>query len=196
MLKTAIVGCGKIADSHASQIGRIKDCEIVAVCDREPLMARQLAERYRVPQSFCDLDEMLRTAKPQIVHITTPPQSHFALAKQCLDGGCHVLVEKPFTLNAPDAEALLALADARGVTITAGHDEQFSHAALQMRELVRSGYLCGAPVHIESTWCYSLTDPVYAKALLTDAQHWVRQLPGGLLHNLISHGVEVSERER
>ena len=43
MLKVAIVGCGKIADAHASQIQRILEgCEIVGVCDREPLMARQL----------------------------------------------------------------------------------------------------------------------------------------------------------
>ena len=46
MLKVAIVGCGKIADSHASQIQRIEGCEIVGVCDREPLMARQLYERF------------------------------------------------------------------------------------------------------------------------------------------------------
>ena len=48
MLKVAIVGCGKIADAHASQIHRIKGCEIVGVCDKEPLMARQLYERFPV----------------------------------------------------------------------------------------------------------------------------------------------------
>ena len=52
MLKVAIVGCGKIADSHASQIQRIKGCEIVGVCDREPLMARQLYERFPVKRFF------------------------------------------------------------------------------------------------------------------------------------------------
>ena len=56
-------------------------------------MAQQLAERYRVPQSFGDVEEMLRSLKPQIIHITTPPQSHFALARQCLDGGSHVYLE-------------------------------------------------------------------------------------------------------
>ena len=48
MLKVAIVGCGKIADAHASQIRRIEGCEIVGVCDREPLMAKQLYERFPV----------------------------------------------------------------------------------------------------------------------------------------------------
>ena len=46
MLKIVIVGCGKIADSHAAQIKRIRYCELVAVCDREQLLAQQLAERF------------------------------------------------------------------------------------------------------------------------------------------------------
>ena len=98
MLKVAIVGCGKIADAHASQIERIKGCEIVGVCDREPLMARQLYERFPVKRYFSDLGELLGEAKPDVVHITTPPKSHFDLAKLCLEWGCHVYVEKPFTL--------------------------------------------------------------------------------------------------
>ena len=52
MLKVAIVGCGKIADAHAAQIQRIEGCEIVGVCDREPLMARQLYERFPVKGYF------------------------------------------------------------------------------------------------------------------------------------------------
>ena len=52
VLKVAIVGCGKIADSHASQIRRIKGCEIVGVCDREPLMAQQLFKRFPIKQYF------------------------------------------------------------------------------------------------------------------------------------------------
>ena len=48
MLKVAIVGCGKIADAHALEIQRIKNCRIVGVCDREELMARQLYERFQI----------------------------------------------------------------------------------------------------------------------------------------------------
>ena len=48
MLKVAILGCGKIADAHASQIRRIAGCEIVGVCDREPLMAEQLRQRFPI----------------------------------------------------------------------------------------------------------------------------------------------------
>ena len=55
MLKVAIVGCGKIADDHASQIRRIDGCEIVGVCDKEPLMARQLAEKFPIKRLFRQL---------------------------------------------------------------------------------------------------------------------------------------------
>src|SRR5207244_3660660 len=109
MLKVALVGCGKIADAHASQIMRINGCEIVGVCDREPLMARQLYERFPIRRYFSDLTELLSEARPHVVHITTPPQSHFEIATICLDWGCHVYVEKPFTLYAEDAQALVAL---------------------------------------------------------------------------------------
>jgi predicted dehydrogenase len=98
MLRVAIVGCGKIADSHADQIRRIPGCEIVGVCDREPLMAKQLYERFPIKKYFSDLGQLLAEARPDVVHITTPPESHFGIAKLCLESGCHVYVEKPFTL--------------------------------------------------------------------------------------------------
>jgi predicted dehydrogenase len=189
MLKIAIVGCGKIADSHASQIQRISGCEIVAVCDREPLMARQLADRFPVKQCFTDLTELLSTARPDVVHITTPPEGHFELAKLCLEHGANVYVEKPFTVYADEAEKLIDLAEEKGLKLTAGHNYQFSPAARRMRELVKSGYLGGNAVHIESHYCYNLADPSYARALLGDKQHWVRRLPGKLLQNVISHGI-------
>src|SRR6202035_2448620 len=69
MLKVAIVGCGKIADSHASQIQRIKGCEIVGVCDGEPLMALQLSKRFPIKQHFSDLMQLLEEARPDVVHI-------------------------------------------------------------------------------------------------------------------------------
>jgi|SRR5215469_5563086 len=189
MLKVAIVGCGKIADDHAAQLKRLPDCCIVAVCDREPLMARQLAERFGVTQCFSDLEEMLRVAKPDVVHVTTPPESHFSIATLCLESECHVYLEKPFTLHAAEAEQLIALASEHALKITAGHDLQFSHVSRRMREVVRSGFLGGSPVHIESYYCYELGANPYAGALLGDKEHWVRRLPGKLLHNIISHGI-------
>jgi predicted dehydrogenase len=183
------VGCGKIADSHAAQIQRISEAEIVGVCDREPLMARQLYERFPVKRHFSDLADLLNECRPDVIHVTTPPESHFEIAKCCLEAGCHVYVEKPFTLREDDARRLIDLANQKGLKITAGHDDQFRHAARRMRALVADGFLGGPPVHMESYYCYELGRTGYAGALLGDKRHWVRRLPGKLLHNIISHGI-------
>ena len=152
-------------------------------------MARQLFKRFPIKQYFSDLTELLAESKPDVVHITTPPQGHYDIAKICLESGCHVYVEKPFTVWEEEAKALISLAAEKGLKITAGHDDQFSHVARRMRTLIQSGYLGGDPVHMESYYCYELARSGYAGALLGDKQHWVRRLPGRLLQNIISHGI-------
>ena len=189
MLKVAIIGCGKIADDHLQQIRRIPGCDVVGACDLELLMARQLCDRFEIKQAFNDVAEMLRVCHPDVVHITTPPLSHLALGMQCLDAGCHVYIEKPFALSESETESILTFAQNKERKVTVGHDLQFSPVMRRMRELVRKGYLGGEPVHLESYYCYDLTDPGYAKAMLSDSNHWVRKLPGKLLHNIISHGI-------
>ena len=84
---------------------------------------------------------------------------------------------------------LIDLAVQRGLKITAGHDDQFSHVALRMRKLIQEGFLGGPPVHMESSYCYQLGKSAYANAFIADKTHWVRMLPGKLLHNIISHGI-------
>jgi predicted dehydrogenase len=189
MLRVGIIGCGKVADKHAGQIQRIRNCEIVGVCDQEELMARQLAERIGVKHHFSDVRSLLTTCQPDVVHITTPPQSHYALAKQCLEDGCHIYVEKPFTMNSNEAKELISIAEKGDRKLTVGHETQFMPVARDMRQLIHAGYLGGAPVHMESIYGYEFNDERYAKALLGDRNHWVRRLPGGLLQNIISHGI-------
>ena len=189
MLKIGIIGCGKIADQHAEAIKNISGCEIVGVCDNEELMAKQLWERFKIKKYFGDVNSFLSESQPDVVHITTPPQSHFALGKLCLEGGCNVYIEKPFTVSFGEAEGLIEIANRKNLKVTAGHNAQFSHAAIEMRKLVKSGCLGGPPIHMESYYCYDLSDPGYAKAFLGDEKHWVRSLPGKLLQNNISHGI-------
>ena len=189
MLRIAIVGCGKVADQHVAAIRRIPNCKIVSVCDRELLMAKQLGERFHISECFSDLQEMLRSTQPQVVHITTPPQSHFQLARECLEFGSHVYLEKPFTVTAQEAEAVIKFAERRGLKMTAGHNYQFTLEMLEMRRLAKTGFLGGKPVHLESYWSYDLGDISYVGPVLGNPAHWVRRLPGQLFHNIISHGL-------
>ena len=152
-------------------------------------MAKQLGERFGISECFSDLHQILQSVRPDVVHITTPPQSHYGLAKQCLESGKHVYVEKPFTITASEAEFLIRLSEKLGLKMTAGHNGQFTLEMLEMRRLVSEGFLGGKPIHLESHFSYDLGDRSYIGAQLGNPQHWVRQLPGQLLHNIISHGI-------
>src|ERR1035441_3928769 len=107
-LKIAIVGCGKIADAHVEEIRKISSVQLVAVCDLDPIMSEQLAVRYSVPHRYDDVAQMLDTERPDVLHITTPPQSHLSLTRQAVAAGCHVFLEKPVALVHADVEALIA----------------------------------------------------------------------------------------
>jgi predicted dehydrogenase len=152
-------------------------------------MARQLGERCGVSACFSDAREMLQSVRPDVVHITTPPQSHYSVAADCLKAGSHVYVEKPFTITAGETESLIELAEDRGLKATVGHNYQFTLEMLEMRGLVKKGFLGGKPVHLESYWSYDLGDLTYATAFLASRNHWLHQLPGQLFQNLISHGI-------
>ena len=156
MIKVAIIGCGKQADAHAGPIRELPNCELVGVCDREELMAQQLKERFGAKQYFSDARKMLDAGRPDIVHIVTPPQGHLELGKLCLDAGCHVYFEKPFTLNAVQAAELLDIATVKGLKITVGHNNQFNHVSGRIRALIREGYLGWGAVHVERVWGYAL----------------------------------------
>ena len=152
-------------------------------------MASQLAERFAVHGCFSDIDEMLCEAFPDVVHVTTPPQSHHSIAIQCLAAGANVYLEKPFTVTADEASDLIAAAEKHGKKITAGHNYQFTPEMLSMRRSVNDGFLGGKVVHLESHWSYDLGDTSYVGPVIGNPDHWVRRLPGQLVHNIISHGI-------
>lgn len=190
MIKAGIIGCGKVSDKHALQIERMTSAKLVGVCDVEPLMTEQIAERFGVERQFTDAEQMIDEVHPDVVHITTPPQTHFELGRMCLLRNCHVYVEKPFTVNAAEAEELIALAIRKNLKLTVGHNAQFTPVMERMRQLVNKDYLGGRPLHMESIFCYETGDGAsYAKAFLDDDNHWLRRLPGSLLQNIISHGI-------
>jgi predicted dehydrogenase len=185
-LRVAIVGCGKIADGHVEEIAKMPElASVVAVCDREPLMAEQLALRYGIARHSGDFDALLAAERPDVVHITTPPQSHLELASRAIDAGCHVYVEKPLTLRHADSVRLVERAARAGRRLTVGYTYMFDPPAIALRELVAQGVI-GDPVHVESIYGYDLSG-AFGQAILADGAHWVHELPGGLFHNNVDH---------
>lgn len=185
-LKIAIVGCGKIADGHLEEIQKMPaTAKVVAVCDRELLMAEQIAVRYGVPAFYDDVDALLARERPDVVHVTTPPASHLPLATKAIDAGAHIYVEKPLTPSFAESQRLIDHAIAAGKKLTIGYSYLFDPPALAMRELLARGAL-GEPVHIESFYGYNLEGP-FGAAIMGDADHWVHRLPGKLVHNNLDH---------
>jgi len=185
-LKIGIVGCGKIADGHVEEIQKVPElARVVGVCDREPIMAEQIAMRYGLDYHTNDVERLLAERKPDVLHITTPPGSHLPLAKLAIDAGCHVYVEKPMTLSLADTKELVAHAEKAKKKLTIGYTYLFDPPALEMRDLIAGGAL-GDIVHVESFYGYNLSG-AYGSAILGDPSHWVLQLPGQLLHNNIDH---------
>jgi predicted dehydrogenase len=184
-LKIAIIGCGKIADAHVEEIRKIPFVQLVAVCDLEPIMAEQLAMRFSVSRWYSDVAQMLDVEKPDVLHITTPPQSHLSLTRQAVATGCHVFLEKPVALRHCDTEAIVASVVAGRRKLCVNYWPNFEAPALELRRLFESGVL-GSAVHVESFYGYDLAGE-YGMALKRDPNHWVHRLPGKLFQNVLDH---------
>jgi predicted dehydrogenase len=184
-LKVTIVGCGKIADAHVDQIRATGVAEVVAVCDSELLMAKQLADRFGIAQTFSDIHAMLDQCRPDVVHIATPPDSHVALSKICVDKGAHIFVEKPFANTAKDAQTIYADAKAANRLVSVNHMYCFEDPFIALKEQFDAGKL-GSIVHCDAAFGYDLAGD-YGVAVLTDENHWVHRLPGKLFHNVLDH---------
>jgi predicted dehydrogenase len=184
-LKIAIVGCGKIADAHVEEIRKIPSVQLVAVCDLEPIMAEQLASRYAVPHWYSDVRVMLEAEKPQVLHITTPPESHLPLTAQAVAAGCHVFLEKPVALRHHDSQAIIQTVVTAQKKLAVNYWPNFEAPALELRRLYQTGVL-GTPVHLESFYGYDLAGE-YGTALKRDPNHWVLRMPGKLFQNVLDH---------
>ena len=105
-MKSALIGTGQIAQQHLACLQSLPGVTVAGVCDLSLALAESTAERYEIPRWFTDHRKMLDEVRPDVVHITTPPPSHFSLAMDALASGAHVIVEKPLTM-ARDQVAIL-----------------------------------------------------------------------------------------
>jgi predicted dehydrogenase/nucleoside-diphosphate-sugar epimerase len=122
-LRIAFVGAGRMAANHACALEHVDTpAVIVGVHDRARDRAGEFAARAGTT-AFHSIDDMLAAAKPDVVHVCTPPAAHFEAAHAALDGGAHVYVEKPFASSVREAQTLVDLARSHGVLVNAGHQQ-------------------------------------------------------------------------
>jgi len=140
-LRVGVVGYGYWGPNLVRNLARLEDADLVAACDvSERNLARLKAAHPGVPTTT-DLDEMLDGTHVDAVVIATSAPTHFAIAKRALEAGKHCFVEKPLTLTSADAEALVALADERGLTLMVGHLMEYHSAINHIRDCIASGEL-------------------------------------------------------
>jgi predicted dehydrogenase/nucleoside-diphosphate-sugar epimerase len=150
-VRVGLIGSGKMGIHHLKAIQHVAGATVVGVADPA---ASPEALKGLIPDDariFPDARQMLETARPDVVHIVTPPGSHAALGTLALEAGSHVYIEKPFTPTRAEAEALLALAAARGLKVCAGHQCLFEAPSLKALEVLDS---IGSLVHVESLFSF------------------------------------------
>jgi len=152
-LRVALVGCGKMGLQHLRAIATIPDAHVVGIAD--PLLDRESVAGLIADDAHigADAGELLERTRPDVVHVVTPPETHGALARLAIAAGCHVYVEKPFTTTRVEAESILALAAARGVTVCPGHQYLFERPALLAFDALPR---IGALVHVESYFSFRM----------------------------------------
>jgi len=190
-LKAALIGAGAIARQHLSCLKTLKGVEIAGVCDLSPAVAESAAERYGVSAWFTDHAAMLRDVRPDVVHVTTPPTSHFRLAMDALEAGAHVIVEKPATVKFAELEELTRCASSRGLALIEDYNYVFNHATREIEKWIEDGTL-GAVVHVDVLISLSLFGPGgFADA---NTRHPALALAGGALADFLPHLASLAHR--
>jgi predicted dehydrogenase len=126
-IRAAVVGVGYLGRFHAQKYAGADSCELVGVVDARAEAREKVASELGT-KALADYRELV--GRVDAVSIVTPTPAHFAIAKEFLAAGVHVLVEKPITETPAEARELIDLAKAKGRVLQVGHLERFNAAIL------------------------------------------------------------------
>lgn len=140
-LKCAVIGTGYLGKFHAEKYAGIEDCELVAVVDINEETARKVAGKYGA-EALTDYQSLL--GQVDVVSIVVPTSLHYTVAKDFLQTGSHVLVEKPITVTVEQADELIDIAKQHNLVLQVGHLERFNPAIMGL------GNMESKPIFIET----------------------------------------------
>ncbi|MCX7281020.1 MAG: Gfo/Idh/MocA family oxidoreductase [Alphaproteobacteria bacterium] len=138
-IRTAVIGTGFMGRVHLEALRRIEHVDVVEVAATSPDKAHAAAEGYNVPKSTSDWQDAMRDPSIDAVHVCTPNDSHFPIAKAALEAGKHVLCEKPLAMSSAQARELAELAAARKLRNALSHNLRFYPMVQQMRAMREAG---------------------------------------------------------
>lgn len=142
MTRCGVVGVGYLGRFHAQKYAALENAELVGVVDSNPEQSQKVAQETG-SQAFTNYRDLFDKVKA--VSIAVPTLHHYGVAKEFLERGIHVLIEKPITATLQEAQALNAISKKTGALIQVGHLERFSPG------LMAAATQCDNPLFIEST---------------------------------------------
>lgn len=143
-LRCAIIGCGQVAQEYLATLHHAADITVVACADIDISAAKKFAERHGIPEVGTPSD-ILANGTIDVAVILTPPDTHVDLARDALDAGAHVYVEKPLGLAATDSDLLLREAAKKQLLVGAAPDTVLAPPALAAHHALATGVI-GTPV--------------------------------------------------
>ena len=160
-IKTAVIGTGFVGRVHVENIRRQPDVELAAIADQSGELAKQFGEQLGIARAVGDYKELLADPSIQAVHICTPNNTHFAIAKDAIEAGKNVICEKPLAMSAAEAAGLVEAAKAKGVVHATSYNLRFYPNVQQMRRMVQTG-ASGEVLAVQGTysqdWLFYATD--------------------------------------
>jgi predicted dehydrogenase len=138
-IRVGLLAYGAIGDEHSRAINATDGLHLMAVADTNP--ERLTAAQVLAPNvtTFTDATEMLDSGLLDLVVISTPPNSHYRWAKESLNRGIHVILEKPMALNVQECDELMALAAAKSLLLVVYQNRRFDADFVTMKKLIDEG---------------------------------------------------------
>ena len=140
-MKSAVIGTGEISAEHLGYLAKHTGIELVGVCDLSRAAAEYAAKTFGAAKAYTDYKLMLDEAKPEVVHVLTPPQTHVPISTDCLDAGAHVICEKPITLGHAQFLSLWEHAQSKNKRLIEDHNYRFNRPILDIEKLLAAGQL-------------------------------------------------------
>jgi predicted dehydrogenase len=184
-VKPVLIGCGAIAREHLAAVTELEDVKVAAVCDLSAARAEATAERFDIKHWYTNYERLLVDINPDLVHITTPPSAHFAIAQTCLASGVHVLCEKPITVDYREFGILKRLAIQNHCMLMENHNVRFHSSVQRIRALVASGEM-GEILDVQiflSLNFYGAGSPYVDQ----NVSHYSSALRGGVIGDFLTH---------
>jgi predicted dehydrogenase len=151
-VRVAVVGAGAITQvAHLPVLRKLKGIEVVAICDTDMPKARALADRFKVPDAFSDIEELLEYEKLDAIAICTPNHLHEPHVMAALSANLHVFVERPLALNAPEVQQVLRAAEKKKRVLMVALNHRYRSDVQIVRSFVQSGEL-GKVQSVRGSW--------------------------------------------